>query len=142
VRFPLDVHLRDVAVAETRALAQAHAAFATYSDDIACFVAEPIQGEGSDNHLRAEFLQAIQQLCRERDALSIPDEVQTGCGATGTAWAYLQLGLHIDRAVMLGRWLLAELTGLADARPLLTIREEEIALATAAMDRVLKRIAL
>ena len=35
-------------------------------------------------------------MCREFDALFILDEVQTGVGMTGTAWAYQQLGLHPD----------------------------------------------
>jgi L-lysine 6-transaminase len=86
----------DVADAEARSLAQAREAFATHPHDIACFVAEPIQGEGGDNHLRAEFLQAMQALCVENDALFVLDEVQTGCGMTGTAWAYQQLGVAPD----------------------------------------------
>ena len=35
-------------------------------------------------------------LCDEFDALLIFDEVQTGCGMTGTAWAYQQLGVTPD----------------------------------------------
>jgi L-lysine 6-transaminase len=85
-----------VAEAEARALAQAREAFAAHPHDIACFIAEPIQGEGGDNHMRPEFLQAMQALCHEHDALFVLDEVQTGCGMTGTAWAYQQLGVHPD----------------------------------------------
>ncbi|CAN5161130.1 L-lysine 6-transaminase [soil metagenome] len=96
VRFPPSEHRAEVVAAEERALAQARAAFAAHPHDIACFLAEPIQGEGGDNHLRGEFLQAIQALCREHDALFALDEVQTGCGLTGTAWAYQQLGVEPD----------------------------------------------
>jgi L-lysine 6-transaminase len=96
IRFPLEDHLNDVTRAEGRALGQAAAAFAAHPHDIACFIAEPIQGEGGDNHLRPEFLQAVQQLCQDQDALFILDEVQTGVGLTGTAWAYQQLGLEPD----------------------------------------------
>ncbi len=96
VRFPLARHLEEVEAAEQRALAQAREAFAADPHDIACFLAEPIQGEGGDNHLRAEFLQAMQDLCREHDALFVLDEVQTGFGLTGTAWAYQQLGVEPD----------------------------------------------
>ncbi|HLU54650.1 MAG TPA: L-lysine 6-transaminase [Pseudonocardia sp.] len=94
IRFPIDVAA--VEEAEARALAQARAAFAAHPHDIACFIAEPIQGEGGDNHMRAEFLQAMQRLCHENDALFVLDEVQTGCGMTGSAWAYQQLGLQPD----------------------------------------------
>ena len=96
MRFPLDRHLDDVVAAEEAALAQAREAFKRYPHDIACFIAEPIQGEGGDNHLRAEFLQAMQELCHANDALFILDEVQTGLGMTGTMWAYQQLGLQPD----------------------------------------------
>jgi L-lysine 6-transaminase len=86
----------DVATDEARALAAARAAFEANPHDIACFIAEPIQGEGGDNHFRPEFLQAMQTLCREFDALFVLDEVQTGVGMTGTAWAYQQLGVTPD----------------------------------------------
>src|SRR3546814_11179452 len=38
----------------------------------------------------------MRELCDEFDALLIFDEVQTGCGITGTAWAYQQLGILPD----------------------------------------------
>src|SRR5919197_4974005 len=86
----------DVAAAEREALADARRAFEEHPNDIACFIAEPIQGEGGDNHFRPEFLQAMQAMCHEFDALFVVDEVQTGVGLTGTAWAYQQLGLEPD----------------------------------------------
>ena len=91
------VHLHDdVRAAEERSLEQARAAFAAHPHDIACFIAEPIQGEGGDNHLRSEYLRAMQELCHENDALFVLDEVQTGGGMTGTPWAYQQLGVQPD----------------------------------------------
>jgi L-lysine 6-transaminase len=93
---PYLTQARDVEAAERVALAAARAAFERHPHDIACFLAEPIQGEGGDHHLRPEFLQAMQQLCLEFDALLVLDEVQTGCGLTGTAWAYQQLGVQPD----------------------------------------------
>jgi L-lysine 6-transaminase len=86
----------DVVAEEREALSAARAAFEASPHDVACFIVEPIQGEGGDNHFRAEFLQAMQALCREFDALFVVDEVQTGVGMTGTAWAYQQLGLSPD----------------------------------------------
>jgi L-lysine 6-transaminase len=87
---------RDVISAERVALAAARAAFERHPNDIACFLAEPIQGEGGDHHFRPEFLQEMAALCRKFDALFVLDEVQTGCGLTGTAWAFQQLGLAPD----------------------------------------------
>ncbi len=86
----------DAPAREQQALAQAREAFAQHSHDIACFLMEPIQGEGGDHHFRPEFLQAMQALCREHDALFVLDEVQSGAGLTGTAWAYQQLGVQPD----------------------------------------------
>jgi L-lysine 6-transaminase len=86
----------DVSDAEASALAAARAAFEANPHDIACFIMEPIQGEGGDNHFRPEFLQAMQRICHEFDALFVIDEVQTGCGMTGTAWAYQQFGVEPD----------------------------------------------
>jgi L-lysine 6-transaminase len=86
----------DVEAAERETLAAARTAFEDNPHDIACFIMEPIQGEGGDNHFRPEFLQAMQALCREFDALFVMDEVQTGVGMTGTAWLYQQLGVQPD----------------------------------------------
>ena len=81
---------------ESESLRQAREAFAAHPHDIACFIAEPIQGEGGDRHFRPQFFAAMRELCDEYDALLIFDEVQTGCGMTGTPWAYQQLGVAPD----------------------------------------------
>ncbi len=94
IRPDLDDAAMDALEAES--LHQARAAFEANLDDIACFIAEPIQGEGGDRHFRPQFFAAMRELCDEFDALLIFDEVQTGCGLTGTAWAYQQLGVAPD----------------------------------------------
>lgn len=86
----------DMDAAEAESIRQARKAFEAHPHDIACFIAEPIQGEGGDRHFRPEFFAAMRALCDEHDALLIFDEVQTGCGLTGTAWAYQQLGVAPD----------------------------------------------
>jgi L-lysine 6-transaminase len=86
----------DVVERERAALESARSAFLENPHDIACFIMEPIQGEGGDHHFRPEFLQAIRALCHEFDALFVLDEVQTGCGLTGTAWAFQQLDVLPD----------------------------------------------
>jgi len=96
ITFPLAQHLAEVEASEAVALAEATVAFEQHPHDIACFVAEPIQAEGGDRHLRGEFLLAMQELCHRHEALFVLDEVQTGCGVTGTPWCYQQLGLEPD----------------------------------------------
>jgi len=96
LRFPLEAHDAENRAAEDAAVAQAEAFFAAHPGDIACFLAEPIQGEGGDRHLSASFLQRMQELVHRHDALLVMDEVQTGVGITGTPWAYQQLGIEPD----------------------------------------------
>lgn len=93
---PLEEHLDEVIAAEEKVLEQARQAFAENPHDIACFIAEPIQGEGGDNHIRTEFFAAMKELAHEHDALFVFDEVQTGMGTTGSMWAYQQLGVTPD----------------------------------------------
>jgi L-lysine 6-transaminase len=97
MRFPQDAAaLDEVQELERLALAKAERAFDVHGPDIAAILIEPIQGEGGDNHFRAEFLQALRKLADERGALLIFDEVQTGVGLTGTWWAHQQLGATPD----------------------------------------------
>ncbi len=42
------------------------------------------------------YLKEVRHLCDERGLLLILDEVQTGCGRTGTLWAYEQFGTTPD----------------------------------------------
>lgn len=49
----------------------------------AAVLLEPIQGEGGVRPFSASFLQEVSQLCRERGALLLMDEVQCGLGRLG-----------------------------------------------------------
>jgi acetylornithine aminotransferase len=57
---------------------------------------EPLQGEGGVNVAPPGYLKAVRELCDEFDLLLIFDEVQVGCGRTGTLWAYEQDGVTPD----------------------------------------------
>jgi acetylornithine/N-succinyldiaminopimelate aminotransferase len=57
---------------------------------------EPVQGEGGVNIPPAGFLEKVRALCDEFDLLLICDEVQVGCGRTGTLWAYEQEAIVPD----------------------------------------------
>ena len=57
---------------------------------------ETIQGEGGINPMRAEYLQAVRQLCNEHDWLMMVDEVQCGMGRTGKWFAHQWAGITPD----------------------------------------------
>ena len=58
---------------------------------------EPIQGEVGGIPASLEFIQVFSRtLCDEHNLLLIVDEVQTGCGRTGTLFAYEQYGVEPD----------------------------------------------
>lgn len=68
---------------------------ATNERTAAVFV-EPLQGEGGVNVPDAGYLRGLRAWCDERGMLLMLDEVQTGCGRTGTLWAYEQAGIEPD----------------------------------------------
>ena len=57
---------------------------------------EPVQGEAGVIPATKEFMRGLRSLCDEHGLLLILDEVQTGCGRTGTLFAYEQLGIEPD----------------------------------------------
>ena len=95
--FPLtEDRLKDVKAREALAVAQMDRAFERYGDDIAAIIIEPIQGEGGDNHFRAEFFKELRRFADEKGAMLIFDEVQAGFGLTGKFWAYEHYGVAPD----------------------------------------------
>jgi LysW-gamma-L-lysine/LysW-L-ornithine aminotransferase len=69
---------------------------AAITDDTAAVIFEVVQGESGVNVASAEFAQTAQRLCRERGALLIVDEIQTGFGRTGRWFAVEHVGLEPD----------------------------------------------
>ncbi|MFK7742669.1 MAG: aspartate aminotransferase family protein [Planctomycetota bacterium] len=57
---------------------------ALQSRKYAALVLEPIQGEGGIRPLSALFLHAARKLCSATDTALVHDEIQSGCGRTGT----------------------------------------------------------
>ncbi|HUR46077.1 MAG TPA: L-lysine 6-transaminase [Candidatus Saccharimonadales bacterium] len=78
--------LLDVQEREDRAEREIREVLNHRAHEVAAIIAEPIQGEGGDNHFRGEWLRTLRGLCDEFDVLLIFDEVQTGLGVTGKAW--------------------------------------------------------
>ncbi len=57
---------------------------------------ESIQGEGGIHAMQIDYLQAVRQLCDERDWLLMIDEVQSGMGRTGKWFAHQWAGIKAD----------------------------------------------
>jgi len=66
-------------------------------DDTVCAVMlEPIQGEGGIVVPHPDYLKGVKEICREKGALLIFDEIQTGMGRTGRLFAYEHFGVSPD----------------------------------------------
>ena len=68
--------------------------------EIACFIAEPIQGVGGVVHppAKSEYFKIVYDIVRQHGGLCIADEVQGGFGRTGDHfWAHRELGRDARR---------------------------------------------
>ena len=66
------------------------------NDNTAAVILEIVQGEGGVYPGTSEFLRGAQQICQERGAMFILDEVQTGFGRTGKMFAFQHHDLRPD----------------------------------------------
>lgn len=66
------------------------------SPRICAVMLEPVQGEGGVRVAPPGYLQAVRRICDEHDLMLVFDEVQVGCGRTGTLFAYEQDGVAPD----------------------------------------------
>jgi len=65
-------------------------------DTPAAAIVETVQGEGGVNAAGFEWLRALEQVCRRHDMLLIVDDIQVGCGRTGTFFSFEQAGISPD----------------------------------------------
>jgi acetylornithine/N-succinyldiaminopimelate aminotransferase len=65
-------------------------------DKTAAVMIEPVQGEGGVRPAPPEFLRGLADLCRQRGALLVMDEVQCGLGRTGKLFAFQHAGVSPD----------------------------------------------
>lgn len=65
-------------------------------DKPAAIIVETVQGEGGLSAARTEWLQELRRLTKEHDILLIVDDVQAGCGRTGTFFSFEEAGITPD----------------------------------------------
>ena len=66
------------------------------TDKTVAVMLEPVQGEGGVIPSTKEFMLELRKFTKENNILLIADEVQAGCGRTGTLFAYQQYGIEPD----------------------------------------------
>jgi 4-aminobutyrate aminotransferase len=67
--------------------------------EVACIVLEPVQGEGGFIPMPPEFIRALREICDTHGIVYVDDEVQSGCGRTGTIWAIERYDVEPDLLV-------------------------------------------
>jgi len=66
------------------------------TDKTVAVMLEPVQGEGGVIPTTPEFMRELRKFTKENNILLIADEVQAGCGRTGTLFAYQNYGIEPD----------------------------------------------
>lgn len=65
-------------------------------DKPAAVIVETVQGEGGLRAARPEWLRGLAELCKKHGLLLIVDDVQAGCGRTGTFFSFEEAGIVPD----------------------------------------------
>lgn len=65
-------------------------------DRPAAVLVETVQGEGGLNVASDKWLSRLGQICKENDVLLIVDDIQAGCGRTGTFFSFESSGIKPD----------------------------------------------
>ncbi|MBO4763420.1 MAG: aminotransferase class III-fold pyridoxal phosphate-dependent enzyme, partial [Candidatus Methanomethylophilaceae archaeon] len=68
--------------------------------DTAAVMVEPVQGEGGVRTVPAEFFKTVRDVCTDKGALMVCDEVQTGIGRTGEWYGIQNFGVVPDIITM------------------------------------------
>jgi diaminobutyrate-2-oxoglutarate transaminase len=69
-------------------------------DHPAAAIVECVQGEGGLNAAGLTWLRKLEQLCRRHEMLLIVDDIQAGCGRTGTFFSFEPAGIYPDIVTM------------------------------------------
>lgn len=69
-------------------------------DKPAAVIVETVQGEGGINAASFEWLRNLEKVCRKHDVLLIIDDIQAGCGRTGTFFSFEEAGIKPDMVTL------------------------------------------
>ncbi|PWF23147.1 diaminobutyrate--2-oxoglutarate transaminase [Corticimicrobacter populi] len=65
-------------------------------DHPAAVIVETVQGEGGINVATLRWLKELERVCRRHDMLLIIDDIQVGCGRTGSFFSFEAAGIRPD----------------------------------------------
>jgi diaminobutyrate-2-oxoglutarate transaminase len=65
-------------------------------DKPAAVIVETVQGEGGILAASNEWLKNLEQVCKKHEVLLIVDDIQAGCGRTGTFFSFEEAGIQPD----------------------------------------------
>ncbi len=94
-RMPFDGYLGDD-VDTTAYLDKVLSDSSSGIDKPAAVVVETVQGEGGINAASFEWLRHLESVCRKHEVLLIVDDIQAGCGRTGTYFSFEEAGIKPD----------------------------------------------
>ncbi|OEF11787.1 diaminobutyrate--2-oxoglutarate transaminase [Aliivibrio logei] len=69
-------------------------------DKPAAVLLETVQGEGGLNVASNQWLQRLSKICKANDILMIVDDIQAGCGRTGTFFSFEPSGIKPDMVTL------------------------------------------
>lgn len=69
-------------------------------DKPAAVIVETVQGEGGINAASFEWLKSLEAVCKKHEVLLIVDDIQAGCGRTGTYFSFEPAGISPDIVTM------------------------------------------
>ena len=99
-RMPFDGYLGD-GIDTTAYLDKVLSDSSSGIDAPAAVLVETVQGEGGINAASFEWLRNLEGVCRKHDMLLIVDDIQAGCGRTGTFFSFEGAGYGLPFAVVL-----------------------------------------
>jgi len=98
-RIPYDGYLGDD-MDTTQILAKMLEDPSSGVDAPAAILVETVQGEGGLNAASADWMRSIAKLAQQHGALLIVDDIQAGCGRTGTFFSFEEMGIQPDIITM------------------------------------------
>ena len=94
-RMPYDGYLGDE-VDTTAYLDKVLSDSSSGVDKPAAIIVETVQGEGGINIASKEWLCNLEKVCKKHQALLIIDDIQAGCGRTGSYFSFEKMGIKPD----------------------------------------------